>query len=194
MRFGACWRLGGKNLPPYQHRGALRGTPRSACLQHEPNATELSNCAPSQRAASFVKTAAAAVVAWRGGRAPPWSQRPSPAPRPVARPPQRPPPTLRRVLHAPRAASGAACVCLAWVPLLEDGAYHDEPAAHRPRPRPRRVNRGAMPRLTLALVAPFLCHYSKSICCMKSGAGGDDSALDDLSIPLERIRSTVRLG
>jgi len=30
----------------YQHRGALRGTPGSACPQPEPNATELPSCAP----------------------------------------------------------------------------------------------------------------------------------------------------
>jgi len=42
--------------------------------------------------ASCTKTAAAAMVAWRGGCAPPKSQRAGPAPLPVARPPPRPPP------------------------------------------------------------------------------------------------------
>ena len=36
----------------YKHRGALRGTPGSACPQPEPNAAELPSCAPiSARAA-----------------------------------------------------------------------------------------------------------------------------------------------
>jgi len=47
---------------------------------------------PSQRVASCAKTAAAAAVAWQGGRAPHGIRRPIPAPRPVERPPQRPPP------------------------------------------------------------------------------------------------------
>ena len=49
------------------------------------------------RSVSCTKTAAAAVVARRGRRAPPGPRSPSPAPRSVTRPPQRPP-QLRRVL------------------------------------------------------------------------------------------------
>jgi len=41
--FGLCVILEDKD------RGALRGTPGSACPQPEPNATELPSCAPSQR-------------------------------------------------------------------------------------------------------------------------------------------------
>jgi len=33
---------------PYEHRGALRGTPGSACQKPEPNATELPSCAPGR--------------------------------------------------------------------------------------------------------------------------------------------------
>ena len=66
--------------------GALRGTPGSACPQPEPNATELPSFSMS-----CAKTAAAAVVARRGGHAPPGPRRSIPAQRPVARPPQRPP-------------------------------------------------------------------------------------------------------
>ena len=42
----------GTSENPNGHRGALRGTPGSACPQPEPNATELPSCAPiSARAA-----------------------------------------------------------------------------------------------------------------------------------------------
>jgi len=42
----------GSTAVVYQHKGAFRGTPGSACPQPEPNATELSSCAPiSARAA-----------------------------------------------------------------------------------------------------------------------------------------------
>ena len=79
-----------KNPPYYtttkrhKHRGALRGTPGSACPQPEPNATELPSCAPIStnrqlRNDSGFGGGGMARRA-RAARAPE-GQRPSPAPR-----------------------------------------------------------------------------------------------------------------
>ena len=78
----------------HQNRGALRGT--SEALAHSPSQMPLSCpvAPPSQR--ELHKDRAAAVVAWRGGRAPPGPRNPSPVPRPVERPPQRPAPRRSR--------------------------------------------------------------------------------------------------
>jgi len=75
---------------------ALCAAPPEASA-HSPSQMPLSCpvAPPSQR--EMHKDRAAAVVAWRGGRAPPGPRSPSPAPRPVARPPQRPAPRRSRV-------------------------------------------------------------------------------------------------
>ena len=55
---------------------------------------------------STMMVVAAAVVAWRGGRAPPGTRSPSPAPRPVARPQQHPAPRRSRDV-SPKGRRGA---------------------------------------------------------------------------------------
>ena len=99
-----------------RHRGALRGTPGSACSQLGPNATKLPICAPvlaSRRrrwwrgeegarrcATSYCKSSATPCVT------------------PFACPSF----TCPSFTCPPRAAWGAACVCWAWIPLLENDA------------------------------------------------------------------------
>jgi len=68
----AIWSFPSSAAWVYQHRGALRGTPKSACPQPEPNATELPRCAPiSARAAQRRRRRRR----WRGGEG---ARRPGP--------------------------------------------------------------------------------------------------------------------
>ena len=126
--------------PPCYHRGALRGTPGSACPQPEPNATELPSCAHiSARAAQRWRRR----LWWRGeeGARRPGSE--GPVLRHVGTSFAAPPAascassfTCLSFTCRPGAALGAACVCWAWVPL-EDDACHDEHAVDRTSSRIR---------------------------------------------------------
>ena len=87
--------VGGENNPKIMNIQALCAAPPEA-FAHSPSQMPLSCpvAPPSQR--ELHKDRAAAVVAWRGGRAPPGPRSPGPAPRPVARPPKRPAPRRSR--------------------------------------------------------------------------------------------------
>ena len=87
IRFGFCCLI---NIE------ALCAAPPGAFAQ-SPSQMPLScPVAPPSQGELHKDRAAAVVVAWRGGRAPPGPGSPSPAPRPVARPPQRPAPRRSR--------------------------------------------------------------------------------------------------
>jgi len=81
--------------------------------------------------ASCAKTAAAAVVAWRWGRAPPGPRRPSHAPHPAAYPPPRPPPrpgprpSRARPSRVAQGSVGSGMRVLGVGPPQEDDAHHD---------------------------------------------------------------------
>jgi len=110
--------------------------------------------------ASCTKTAAAAVVAWRGGRAPPGPRRPSPPQRPLQRPAPRPSRARPSRVALSKGSVGVARVCCAWVPPLEDGACSDKQilapvlrgAQHVLRHVPRHVLRDVLCRVLHMLV------------------------------------------
>jgi len=129
---------------------ALCAAPPEA-LAHSPSLMPLSCPVAPHLSASCTKTAAAAaVVAWRGGRAPPGPRKTSPAPRPVSRPPQRPPQR-----PAPPAAAAAVVVVVRgggpvfhrhrdrWTHMHEPGCRRGGPA--RWRCTASALRRGARP-------------------------------------------------
>ena len=80
-----------------KHRGALRGTPGSVCPQPEPNATELTSCAPISARTAQRQGGGGGGVA-RRERAPVGPGSPSPAPRLLWNFLHS---ALRRVVHVP---------------------------------------------------------------------------------------------
>jgi len=90
-----------------RHRGALRGTPGSACSQLGPNATKLPICAPVLASRELRKDGGdgGGGVARRARAA---------APRPVASPPQRPAsrPSRARPSRAPQGQRGGQHACV----------------------------------------------------------------------------------
>jgi len=76
---------------------ALCAAPPEA-LAHSPSQNGAAQLRPHLSASCTKTAAAAAVVAWRGGRAPPGPRRPGPAPRPVVHPPPSPAPRPSRAV------------------------------------------------------------------------------------------------
>ena len=147
----------------YQHRGALLcAAPLEARLPAaRANATELPSCAHiSVRAAQMHKEGGGGGGCVARRRHAPGPRRPSPAPRPEPHPPQRSGTsfaasfTCSSFTCRPRAARGATCVCWAWIPPLEDSAFHDE-HLHAP------VLRGSQNVLRHALPHPPRAHSSR---------------------------------
>jgi len=108
---------------------AARGTPGSACPQPEPNATELPSCAPISASCEVRKNGSGGgggvVRRARASRAPKAKSCATSCGTSSAKSCATPFTCLSFTCR-PRAAWGAACVCWAWVPPLEDNACQDD--------------------------------------------------------------------